>query len=114
MADTMQLAPLCLMRDLDAIRALFPVTQQQTYLVNAAQSPLNNRSSAALNMYLDMAAVDLDARPSVRKPIRAPLAGMFAVEHNFTTLKFHDDARRYETVRSPIRFCTVGPPGWVC
>lgn len=60
--------------DLAAIRALFPVTQTHSYLMNAAQSPLNLRSRAALDAYLDMASVDLDARPSVREPVRALLA----------------------------------------
>ena len=76
MATILQPKPLCLSRDFGSIRALFPVTQSQTYLMNAAQSPLNNRSRAALDFYLDMAAVDLDARPSVREPIRALLAGL--------------------------------------
>jgi hypothetical protein len=45
-----------ILRDFDAIRALFPVTQYQAYLMNAAQSPLNTRSRAALDFYLDMVA----------------------------------------------------------
>ena len=65
-----------LTRDFDEIRGLFPVTRTQTYLMNAAQSPLNTRSRAALDSYLDAASVDLDARPSVREPIRSLLAGL--------------------------------------
>ncbi len=67
-------------RDFDQIRALFPVTKAQTYLMNAGQSPLNTRSRAALDAYLDMSAVDLDARPSVREPIRDLLAGLLGGE----------------------------------
>lgn len=63
--------------DLDAVRGLFPVTRQRTYLMNAAQSPLNSRSRDAIDTYLDAAATDLDARPAVREPIRAQLAGLF-------------------------------------
>jgi len=70
-------ATLDLATDLDAVRGLFPVTRQRTYLMNAAQSPLNSRSRAAIDAYLDKAATDQDARPAVREPIRAHLAGLF-------------------------------------
>lgn len=69
-------ATLDLATDLEAIRALFPVTRHRTYLMNAGQSPLNNRSRAAIDAYMDAAAIDLDARPAVREPIRALLAGL--------------------------------------
>ena len=65
-----------LTRDFDKSRALFPVTQTQAYLMNAAQSPLNTRSRAAIEAYLEMSAVNLDARPSVREPIRVLLSGL--------------------------------------
>ncbi|MEP6831197.1 MAG: aminotransferase class V-fold PLP-dependent enzyme [Rhizomicrobium sp.] len=76
MTDQTSHAAIDILRDFDAIRALFPVTQYQAYLMNAAQSPLNTRSRAALDSYLDLAAVDLNARPSVREPIRELLAGL--------------------------------------
>jgi cysteine desulfurase/selenocysteine lyase len=76
MTDQTPNTALDLLRDFDAVRALFPITKYQAYLMNAAQSPLNVRSRAALNSYLDMSAVDLNARPSVREPIRDLLAGL--------------------------------------
>jgi selenocysteine lyase/cysteine desulfurase len=76
MTDQVSNTALDVLRDFDAIRALFPVTQYQAYLMNAAQSPLNLRSRAALDFYLDMATVDLNARPSVREPIRELLASL--------------------------------------
>ncbi|MBK0327836.1 aminotransferase class V-fold PLP-dependent enzyme [Rhodobacteraceae bacterium F11138] len=62
--------------DFDAVRALFPITQHSTYLLNAGQSPLNQRSRAALDQYLDWAATDTDARPEVRAPLRRLLADL--------------------------------------
>ena len=76
MPDNSSHNSLSLSHDFEAIRGLFPITQHQNYLMNAAQSPLNTRSHAALTSYLDMAAVDLDARPSVREPVRDLLAGL--------------------------------------
>ena len=76
MANDMLHPTLDLTHDFDQIRALFPITQTQTYLMNAAQSPLNTLSRTALDSYLEMASVDLDARPSVREPIRDLLAGL--------------------------------------
>jgi cysteine desulfurase/selenocysteine lyase len=76
MANGIPNTTLDITRNFDEVRALFPVTETQTYLMNAAQSPLNTRSHAALESYLDMASVDLDARPSVREPIRDLLAGL--------------------------------------
>ena len=55
---------------------LFPVTKHSTYLMNAAQSPLNTRSEEALQSYLHLAATDLKARPSVREPIRQSLSAL--------------------------------------
>lgn len=77
-----------LTNDFEAIRGLFPITQHQAYLMNAGQSPLNTRSRAALDSYLDMASIDLDARPSVREPIRdllATLLGGKAKDYAVTT-----------------------------
>jgi selenocysteine lyase/cysteine desulfurase len=65
---------LCLTRDLDAIRALFPITQRQLFLMNAALSPLNTRSRQALDDYLHWSAVDPGQRPEVREPVRESLA----------------------------------------
>ena len=76
MANDLSNAKLDLSRNFEEIRALFPVTEAQTYLMNAAQSPLNTRSRAALDSYLHLSSVDLDARPSVREPIRDLLAGL--------------------------------------
>lgn len=72
--DHMSSTPLNLTRDFDRIRALFPVTRHSTYLLNAGQAPLNTRSRAALDQYLDWAATDTDARPEVRARLRQLLA----------------------------------------
>ncbi len=77
---------------LDALRALFPITEHCTYLLNAGQSPLNTKSRAALDSYLDMAACELDARPSVREPVRALLARLLggqAEDYAITTSTGH-------------------------
>lgn len=63
-------------RDFDAVRALFPITEHSTYLLNAGQSPLNARSRAALDQYLDWAATDTDRRPETRAPLRKLLSGL--------------------------------------
>lgn len=80
--------PLDLTCDLDQVRALFPVTGHSAYLLNAAQSPLNTRSRAALDQYLDWAATDTDARPEVRVPLRrllSELLGGLASNYAITT-----------------------------
>lgn len=56
------------------IRDLFPVTRTHTYLLNAAQSPLNKNSQRAIEEYLHLAATDVTRRPSVREPVRELLA----------------------------------------
>ena len=63
-------------RDFDAVRALFPIIEHRTYLLNAGQSPLNARSFAALNQYLEWAATDTDERPETRTPLRKLLSGL--------------------------------------
>lgn len=67
-------SPLNLTYEFEAVRALFPITQHSTYLLNAGQSPLNMRSRAALTEYLNWAATDTDARPEVRAPLRSLLS----------------------------------------
>ncbi|MCX7560703.1 aminotransferase class V-fold PLP-dependent enzyme [Sulfitobacter sp. F26204] len=74
--------PLSLDRDLETIRGLYPVTQNSTYLLNAAQSPLNLRSRAALDQYLDWASTETDARPEVREPLRRLLSGLLGGRPN--------------------------------
>lgn len=63
-------------------RSLYPVTAHSAYLMNAAQSPLNVRSQAALQEYLTLAATDLKARPSVREPVRDLLSDLLGGQPN--------------------------------
>lgn len=56
--------------------------------MNAAQSPLNRQSHQALEDYLHLAGTDLNARPSVRTPVRellAKLLGGNAKDYALTT-----------------------------
>ena len=54
------------------IRAFFPITQDQNHLMSAAEY----QQPCGPDIYLKMAAVDLDARPFVREPIPDLLAGL--------------------------------------
>lgn len=76
MRDHKSPSKLSLRDDFDAVRDLFPITRNYTYLLNAGQSPLNSRSRAALDQYLDWAGCDVNARPEVRAPLRDLLAGL--------------------------------------
>ena len=69
-------------RDFDAVRALFPVNEHRTYLLNAGQSPLNMRSHVALEQYMRWAATDTDKRPETRAPLRKLLSGLLGGQPN--------------------------------
>ena len=62
------------MLDVTALRALFPVTAEMTFLNNAAQCPLCLPVRERLDVYLDLAARSPDRRPAARHPLRPLLS----------------------------------------
>jgi cysteine desulfurase / selenocysteine lyase len=60
--------------DVAAIRTLFPVTGELTFLNNAAECPLCVPVRQRLDAYLDLAARSPDRRPPSRHPLRPLLA----------------------------------------
>ncbi|MEO8360226.1 MAG: aminotransferase class V-fold PLP-dependent enzyme [Vicinamibacteria bacterium] len=63
--------------NIEALRALFPVTGKSVFLNNAAESPLNVRSRQRLEEYLTLASDAPQDKPSVREGVRVALCGLF-------------------------------------
>jgi len=63
--------------DFEAYRSCFPVTQQVTYLNNAAKTPLNTRVRERLDEYLETASHTPHSVVNVRPLVREKLAEMF-------------------------------------
>ncbi|MCX6552169.1 MAG: aminotransferase class V-fold PLP-dependent enzyme, partial [Acidobacteria bacterium] len=62
------------MIDVTAVRRQFPVTEEMSFLNNAAECPLCLPVRARLDAYLDLAASATDRRPPARHPVRPLLA----------------------------------------
>ncbi|HZK09990.1 MAG TPA: aminotransferase class V-fold PLP-dependent enzyme [Clostridia bacterium] len=60
--------------DTDKLRALFPLTENYTFLNNAAESPLNMAVKNKLDYYLDLALRAPHTKPSVRYQVKKKLA----------------------------------------
>lgn len=61
----------------ESLRALFPVTEKTTFLNNAAESPLNLRTKAALDEYTQLALEAPHLKQSPRKPVRERCARLY-------------------------------------
>jgi selenocysteine lyase/cysteine desulfurase len=58
-------------------RALFPVTEKTVFLNNAAESPLNLRTKAALDEYTSLALESPHLKQSPRQPVRERCARLY-------------------------------------
>lgn len=81
--------------DINEIRKFFPVNNDFVFLNNAAESPLNTRTQAAIQEYLNLASQAPHKRPEVRQPIRLALSDLFGAspsDYALTTSTGHSIA----------------------